>query len=93
MSAINKPPPQKKVRLLVHLSEDEKQRVRWAAAVMGQTVNSLAVSHLVERASEIIVRSQKAGKPRDRSNAIPTPRLPYLTSTMYRTRTTTPCAS
>jgi len=54
MSAINKPPPQKKVRLLIHLSKDEKQRVRWAAAVTGQTVNSLVVSHLVKRANEII---------------------------------------
>ena len=54
MSVISKPAPQKKVRLTIRLSEDHKQRVRRAAAVVGQTMNSFAVSHLVKRANEII---------------------------------------
>ena len=59
MSAINKPSLEKKFRITVRLNEDHEQRVRQVAAVAGQTINSLAVSHLVKRANEII----EGGKP------------------------------
>ena len=54
MSAINKPSLEKKFRITVRLNEDHEQRVRQVAAVAGQTINSLAVLHLIKRANEII---------------------------------------
>lgn len=64
MSVINKPAPQKKVRLTIRLSEDYKQRVRRASAVVGQTMNSFAVSHLLKRANEIIENGEAQSLPK-----------------------------
>ena len=48
-----KKPKTKRVQMSIPVSHEEKERIRLAAALTGQSVNHFVVSSLVERTEEI----------------------------------------
>ncbi len=58
MSAPEKPKT-KRVQMEIRLSHEEKERIRWAAALSGQSMNQFIVSGLVQRTAEILKEGER----------------------------------
>ncbi len=58
MTTTEKQAPKKQARIALRLSEDHKQRIERAAAMMGQTLNSFASSELVKRSDEVLEKEE-----------------------------------
>ncbi len=54
MGSTPEEPKEKRVQMEVRLSQEDKERVRLAAALSGQSMNQFVVSWLVQRSDEIL---------------------------------------
>lgn len=58
MATVEKPKAAKQARMGLRLSEQHKERIERAAAMVGQTVNSYAIAELLRRADEILEKEE-----------------------------------
>ncbi len=58
-------PKTKRVQLEMRLSHEEKEHIRLAAAISGQSMNQFIVSGLIQRAAEILEENENTHAPFD----------------------------